>query len=297
MRAGALANGLEWPIVAFLGAVHALALILCVAFPSWQGLVVLVALYLITGLGVTVGYHRKITHQSFRSPQWVEYVLAVLGLLSGEGPPVFWAAIHRQHHKCSDQPDDPHSPMDGFWWSHWLWMLPKIRRRSLGALYSTYAPDLIRQPFYQFLERSYFYWHLGLALLLVAAGWRLGSWRLAMSWFAYGYCLRMLVVLHATWMVNSVSHCWGRRAYETGDRSRNNALVALVAHGEGWHNNHHHAQSAANHGHRWWEFDLSFAVIVLAAVITRPFRLVTDVRVYSPRAGRIRTLLKSRQSG
>src|SRR4051812_27214092 len=104
---------LEWPVVIFLGVAHLLAAVLCVAFPSWQGLALLVTLYVITGLGVTVGYHRKITHQSFRSPPWIEHLLAVAGLLSGEGPPVFWAAIHRQHHKFSDQPGDPHSPLDG----------------------------------------------------------------------------------------------------------------------------------------------------------------------------------------
>src|SRR5438132_64234 len=95
VQSGPLSRGLEWPIVLFLGTVHFLALALCLAFPSWPGFLLFLALYLLTGLGVTVGYHRKITHQSFRSPVWFEYVLAVLGMLAGEGPPIFWAAIHR----------------------------------------------------------------------------------------------------------------------------------------------------------------------------------------------------------
>jgi fatty-acid desaturase len=294
-------RGLEWPIVVFLGTVHLLGLALCLAFPSWEGFILFLILYLVTGLGVTVGYHRKVTHQSFRSPLWFEYALAVLGLLAGEGPPIFWAAIHRQHHRHSDGPEDPHSPHDGFWWAHALWMLPKMRRTELGRTYSAYAPDLVRHRFYQFLERTYLYWHLGFAVLLTLAGAWLGSWRMALSFLAYGYFLRMVVVLHATWMVNSVSHRWGYRNYRTDDDSRNNAIVALFAHGEGWHNNHHHSQVAANHGHSWREFDLSFGVILLLGVLTWPlgwiglnrWRLLTDVRVFSASTGKIQLWLSS----
>jgi fatty-acid desaturase len=283
---------MEWPIIIFLSATHLLALGLCWAFPSWQGVLLAITLYVITGLGVTIGYHRKITHRAFHTPQWVENALAILGLLSGEGPPVFWTAIHRQHHKFSDQPGDPHSPHDGFWWAHWMWMTPKLDRRALGLLYSTYAPDLLRNRFYMRLERTYFHWHAGFAVALFLAGFAMGSWRMAMSFLGYGYFLRIVVVLHATWLVNSVSHRWGSRRYETADDSRNNALVAILAHGEGWHNNHHRVQAAANHGHQWWEFDLSFYAIVAAAVVTRPFQLVTDIRVFSPGTARVSTWMK-----
>jgi fatty-acid desaturase len=304
VRPSSVSRGLEWPIVTFLGSVHLLALVLCLAFPSWEGFFLFLALYLVTGLGVTIGYHRKLTHQSFRSPLCFEYALAVLGLLAGEGPPIFWAAIHRQHHKHSDTDEDPHSPRDGFWWAHSLWMLPKMRRTELGRLYSAYAPDLVRHRFYQFLERTYLYWHLGFAVLLTLAGAWLGSWRMALSFLAYGYFLRMVVVLHATWMVNSVSHRWGYRNYGTDDDSRNNAVVALFAHGEGWHNNHHHSQIAANHGHSWWEFDLSFGVILLLGVLTWPlawiglerWRLITDVRVFSVSTGKIQLWLQSMEA-
>src|SRR5262245_53527469 len=107
-----------------MGGVHLLALGLCVGFPSWQGVGVLVLLYLVTGLGVTLGYHRRLTHQSFQAAPAVDVVLAILGLLSGEGPPLFWVTHHRKHHAHSDGPDDPHRPGDGFWWAHWLWMFP-----------------------------------------------------------------------------------------------------------------------------------------------------------------------------
>lgn len=296
------ARGLEWPIITFLGTVHLLALLLCLTFPSWEGFFLFLALYLVTGLGVTIGYHRKITHQSFRSPLWFEYVLAVLGLLAGEGPPIFWAAIHRQHHNHSDTDQDPHSPHDGFWWAHTLWMLPKFKRTELGRIYTAFVPDLIRHRFYLFLEKTYLFWHLGFAVFLTLAGAWHGSWHTAMSFLGYGYFLRMVVVLHATWMVNSVSHRWGYRNYGTDDDSRNNAVVALFAHGEGWHNNHHHSQVAANHGHSWWEFDLSFLVILLLGMLTWPmgwfglerWRLVTDVRVYYPRPAKIHLWFQSR---
>ncbi len=278
-----------------------MAVALCIAFPSWNGFWLFLALYLVTGLGVTVGYHRKITHQSFRSPLWFEYVLSVLGMLAGEGPPIFWAAIHRQHHKHSDTEDDPHSPHDGFWWAHTLWMLPKIRRAELGRMYRACAPDLARNRFYMSLEGTYLYWHAGLALTLFLVGWAMGSWSTGMSFLAYGYFLRMVVVLHATWMVNSVSHKWGYRTYGTDDNSRNNAVVALFAHGEGWHNNHHHSPVAANHGHHWWEYDLSFLAILFVALLSRPlgwiglkqWRPISDVRVYTPKTQKVQIWFRS----
>jgi fatty-acid desaturase len=287
---------IEPGVAIVLGVVHAAALVLGILFFTWQGAILAIALYLVNGLGVTVGYHRRLTHQSFDAPPWMDKVLAVAGLLSGEGPPVFWVAHHRQHHKYSDAPGDPHSPNDGFWWAHWLWLLPRRDRTALGALYRRWAPDLLKSPFYRRLEDTYLYWHAGFAALLFAAGWIAGSWRMAMSFLAYGFFVRMVVVLHTTWMVNSITHTWGYRNYETGDRSRNNPLVAAVTIGEGWHNNHHHDQAAANHGHRWWEVDVSFLVIAAAAAAAWPLTLaglgrwrpVSAVRYYSRRAGRTR---------
>jgi stearoyl-CoA desaturase (delta-9 desaturase) len=287
---------IEPGILIFLVAIHAAALGLGIAFATWPGALAGLVLYVVTGLGVTIGYHRRLTHQSFDAPPWVDKLLAVAGLLSGEGPPVFWVAHHRQHHKYSDAPGDPHSPNQGFWWAHWLWLLPRRSAAQRGALYLRWAPDLLRGAFYRRLEDTYLLWHVACAAAIVAAGWALGSWRMAMSFLAYGFFVRMVVVLHATWMVNSVTHSWGYRTYQTTDCSRNNPLVALVSIGEGWHNNHHHEQVAANHGHRWWEIDISFLVIAAAAALCWPlkaaglakWRPVSAVRYYSWRAGRTR---------
>jgi fatty-acid desaturase len=292
------AAGLNRPVLGFLILIHSVPILLCVLFPSWPGLGMMVVLYLLTGLGVTIGYHRKLTHHSFKAPRWVDHCLAVLGLLSGEGPPMFWVAHHRKHHKFSDVEGDPHSPLDGAWWSHMLWLLPKQSKMKLGSLYGKRASDLIKDPFYTSLESTYLLWHGALLLGLLVAGWVLGGWYMAGSFVAYGFFLRMLLVLHATWMVNSVSHMWGYKSYETQDDSRNNALVALVAQGEGWHNNHHHLQATVNHGHRWWEIDVSFAVIYLAACASLPLkwiglgahRPVYHLKFYSHRLKKTRVL-------
>lgn len=279
---------LDFPISLFLGSIHILAIPLAILYPSIPGFWVMVALYFLTGLGVTVGYHRRLSHQAFQATQGFDRAIAILGMLSGEGPPIFWVAHHRKHHKYSDLPEDPHSPRDGFCWAHWLWLVRKRDRQQLGFLYLKYASDLLGNRFYQFLEKSYLFWHLGLALCLFLVGYGLGGYYLGWSLIAYGIFVRMVVVLHVTWMVNSVCHCWGYRNYETSDRSQNNCLVALLNGGEGWHNNHHHASAAANHGQRPWEFDFSYWVIVGLALISQllgkmrsEWQFVSTLKYYS----------------
>lgn len=263
---------LDWPVLLFLGIAHLSAIPLVLLYPSTAGFCTMMGLYILTGLGVTVGYHRRFSHLSFKAARWFDYILAVLGLLSGEGPPIFWVAHHRKHHKYSDQAEDPHTPNAGFWWSHWLWVFPKKDRKKIGVLYLKYAKDMLQDPFYKSLENSYLFWHAGLAISLFLIGYGFGGVYLGLSLLGYGFFARMLIVLHITWMVNSVCHCWGYRNYETTDRSRNNWLVGILAHGEGWHNNHHHVSAAVNHGHRPWEIDLSFYVIVTLAAISSTFK-------------------------
>ena len=283
------AEGVELPVVVFMAVVHLLAIGLALLFPSWQGLMTLAVLYVITGGGVTIGYHRLLTHGSFQCPQTLHYLWALLGLLSGEGPPLYWVAHHRKHHKHSDKEGDPHSPMDGFWWAHMLWLFPRHNRTRLGRLYARWAPDLLKHPFYLRLEQSYLYWQLVFAGLLFCVGLVWGGWYVAASLLAYGFLLRMVLVLHITWAVNSAAHLWGYRNYPVDDGSRNNMVVGLLAGGEGWHNNHHFVQRAANHGQRWWEVDASFAVILFLALLSYPlkwvglgrYRLAYDIRVYS----------------
>jgi fatty-acid desaturase len=262
---------IDGPILLFLGTIHLGAIPLVWLYPSLAGVLTMFGLYVLTGLGITVGYHRRFSHSAFQSARWFDYVLAVLGLLAGEGPPIFWVAHHRKHHKYSDHEQDPHSPKAGFWWAHFLWIFPKKDRNQLGLLYLKYGKDMLQDPFYKFLENSYLFWHLGFALCLFLVGYAFGGTYLGMSLLAYGFFARMLIVLHITWMVNSVCHCWGYRNYETTDTSRNNWLVGILAHGEGWHNNHHHVSAAVNHGQRPWEVDLSFYVIMALALIGSAF--------------------------
>lgn len=289
-----LPSQIEWPIVGYMAVLHAGAAILCLRFPSWTAVGVAGACYLLTGFGITVGYHRLLTHASFSCAPWVERALAVIGLLAGEGPPLYWVMNHRKHHKHSDGPGDPHSPRDSFAWSHWLWLFRKHQRAETGRDYARWIPKLARQGFYRWLESHYLWLQAGSGLALFAAGHAVGSWYMAFSFLGYAYFLRTVLVLHATWLVNSLAHTSGSRRYDSHDESRNNVFVAVVALGEGWHNNHHHVPVAANHGHAWWEVDASFLVILLLACVSRLVprsgaRPVWSVKVYRPGTARLET--------
>lgn len=266
------AEGYAWTTVIAAIVIHVLA-IGSLYFFSWEGIIVAFVLFLMTGLGVTIGYHRYLTHAGFETYEWVRRTLAVLGMLSGEGPPVFWVALHRQHHQCSDKDGDPHSPLHGFFHAHVLWTWAYQRSEKWAELFKQYAPDLRRERFMNFLSRTYVWWHGGVLILLVVCGalygWfaREASWSTAgfyaMSFAGLGFFTRMALVLNVTWCVNSAAHRWGYRTYETADESRNNWLVGLLAFGEGWHNNHHAKPRLACHGHRWWEIDASYYIIKL----------------------------------
>ena len=258
------ANGLEWYVVAWLGAIH-LGALAAPWFFSWQGLTAFVALTWLTGpVGVCLGYHRLLTHNSFQTFRWVRRGLATLGVLAGEGPPINWVAVHRQHHQHSDRPGDPHSPRDGAWWSHMVWLFPRPRQPQFQAMIERYGKDLLADPYMRFLDRTFLLWHLGLAAVLGGLGWLLWGPAVALSMVVWGSALRMVYVLHVTWLVNSASHMWGYRNFETKDDSRNLWWVGLLAFGEGWHNNHHAHPGRARHGgYRWWEIDLTYRTIWL----------------------------------
>jgi len=234
----------------------------------------MLGLLILTGLGVTVGYHRLLTHGSFQTKSWVAKVLTVCGLLSGEGPPIFWIAFHRRHHQFSDKPGDPHSPVqDSILFAQIGWLCA-YDIKTFEKLFEHYAPEESENAFFQWLDKSYGWWHAGVAISLIGIGAAIDGWYGAVSFFGYGFLLRLLIGLHVTWCVNSVTHRWGYRNYETKDNSRNNWLLALPTLGEAWHNNHHAQPRAANHGwHRWWEFDASYCFIWLLAKI----RLASNV--------------------
>ena len=260
-------------ILATITTLHLLALLACVPWLfSWSGLAWAVGgLYLIGGLGISVGYHRLLTHRSFACPRWLEHALAVLGACSWQGSPMNWVAMHRMHHQHSDEPADPHSPRRSFFWSHMGWFLiydPAIYNIST---YDRYARDLFQDRFYKWLERPRVWRNIQMAqwaaFLFVGAliggistASLSGAVQLGASWLLWGVVVRTVAVWHITWSVNSVTHLWGYRNYNTSDDSRNNWVVGYI-NGEGWHNNHHAEPRCASYGQRWWEFDVYYVMI------------------------------------
>ncbi len=207
----------------------------------------LLLFYILSGLGITIGYHRMLTHRSFETHPIVKAVLLILGAAALEGKPSVWASIHLEHHAHADQEGDPHSPLISLWHAHIGWMLKHVARLD------RYGPWLLRDPVVVFVDRTWFLWaSLGLVIPFAIGGW---------SGLIWGGLVRIFIAHHAAWSVNSICHTFGDRPYSTRDSSRNNWLVALLALGEGWHNNHHAFPRSAFHGLRWWEIDLSAYVI------------------------------------
>lgn len=251
-------------------AVHLLALLAFVPqFFSWIGFWSMVVGIHVFGQGITIGYHRLLTHRSFKTLPWVEHAFAILGICCLEDSPAVWVAVHRLHHVHSDEQPDPHSPLVTFFWAHMGWLfVNNSKARSLTAI-DTYAKDILRDPFYMLLEkRPLMLLWIGMAQVPVyflagaAIGWigwgREAALPLAISMVVWGVYVRIVAVWHITWSVNSLAHMFGYRTYETGEASRNNWFVALLTVGEGWHNNHHQDPSAASVQHRWWEIDISY---------------------------------------
>ena len=264
-------RGLDWPTVIWIGLMHVLA-IGAPFFFSWQALVVFLGLSVATGsLGVCMGYHRLLTHGSFQTYKPVRWFLAFLGQLSGEGSAITWVANHRKHHAYSDKDGDPHSPRHGKWWSHMFWFMPNLGQKWHRELLTRYAPDMMKDRGMVILHKLFLPSHFVLGGLLFVVGYfgtPLGmggehALYYGLSMLFWGLCLRMVYVMHVTWLINSATHLWGYRNYETTDDSRNLWWVAILSFGEGWHNNHHAYQRVAAQGHKWWEFDSTYWVILL----------------------------------
>jgi stearoyl-CoA desaturase (delta-9 desaturase) len=235
----------------------------------WSDLAVFLILYAITGLGVTVGFHRHFTHRAFATKRWMRGVLAVLGSAAIEGPVISWVADHRKHHAFADRPGDPHSPhvdhgggwrgaFKGLLHAHMGWLFIHTQR---GAR-KRYAPDLLKDPIVRFVDRTFIVWALAGLGAAFALGWLIGgTLTAALTGLLWGGAVRMFVVHHVTYSINSLCHFFGRRRSATGDESRNLAWLALPSFGEAWHNNHHAFPTSAAHGLRPWELDISALVI------------------------------------
>ena len=247
---------ISWTNVAFFGAFHILAL-LAPWFFSWKALGVMVVLHWLTGsIGICLGYHRLLTHRSLQVPQWLEYVLATIGALALEGGPIFWVAGHRVHHAhTEDIEKDPYSAKKGFWWSHILWLVFPQKQFFNYESYNKYAPDLTRHAYYRWLDKKHNFILLQIIFSLLL--YILGGW----SFVIYGTFLRAVLLWHSTWLINSASHIWGYRTFPADDNARNLWWAAILAYGEGWHNNHHARPRVAKAGQKWWEIDMTWWAI------------------------------------
>jgi stearoyl-CoA desaturase (Delta-9 desaturase) len=235
----------------------------------WSDIAVFAILYVLTGLGVTVGFHRLFTHRAFATKAWLRGVFAVCGSAAIEGPVISWVADHRKHHAFADQPGDPHSPhvdhgvgwrgaLRGLAHAHMGWLFLHTQR---GAR-KRYAPDLLADPVVSFVDRTFLYWAIGGLGAAFGLGWLIGgTLTAALTGLLWGGAVRLLVLHHVTFSINSLCHFFGRRRFATGDESRNLAWLSVLSFGEAWHNNHHAFPTSAAHGLRWWEFDSSSLVI------------------------------------
>lgn len=245
---------LNWVSVAFFATIHALAL-LAPWFFSWSALGITIFLHWLFGsIGICLGYHRLLTHRSFQVPKWLEYIIATIGALAVQGGPIFWVASHRLHHAHpEDEAKDPYSARRGFWWSHMLWLFCQNQQFFDYEAYKKFAPDLARDSFYRCLDRYFLLLQIPLGLLLYV----LGGW----SFVIYGMFLRLVLLWHSTWLINSASHLRGYQTYGVDDGSRNLWWAALLTYGEGWHNNHHAQPNVAPAGRQWWEVDVTWWAI------------------------------------
>ena len=253
---------------------------------GWAELSVAAAMYLLTSMGITAGFHRYFTHKSFECVGAFKWYLGVAGSMASQGPILFWAASHRRHHQNSDDENDPHSPhhhgggvkgvLLGFWHAHIGWMLSHSPEN-----YFKLTPDLLRDRGVVMMSRFYFLWVLlGLAIPAVAVGLIRGDWWGVWTGFLWGGLVRLFLQQHVTWSINSVCHLWGAKDFRTGDESRNNALLSVVSLGESWHNNHHAFPASSRHGLKWWQIDLTYVTLKVASWTG----LVSELRTVSEKA-------------
>jgi stearoyl-CoA desaturase (delta-9 desaturase) len=248
-------------------AFHILA-VAALFYASWGAILTAALLWVVAGsLGIGMAYHRLLTHRGYKTYKWVEYFLTWCGTLALEGGPIFWVATHRVHHQKSDREGDPHSPREGTYWAHMGWIMTGQGLHHDNSILTRYVPDLCRDRVHVFLSK----WHwtsnvfVGLALLAFG-GWPYVFW---------GIFFRTTFGLHCTWLVNSATHLWGSRRFQTRDDSTNNWWVALLTFGEGWHNNHHAHPTSARHGLAWYEFDFNW----IGISTLKALRLAWDVKV------------------
>ena len=223
-------------------------------FTSWKNFVVMmIGNWIVGSLGVGLGYHRLLTHRSFKAPKWLEYTLTAFGTMSVQDDAIKWVTTHRIHHAFTETDKDPHSTRPGFWWAHMEWVVKGTAQDHSDATFRKYVPDILKDKFQVWLAKYYFVPIIVSTVLLYAfGGWGMVLW---------GVFVRVVIGWHTTWFVNSLAHYAGKRPYETADDSTNNWFVAWLTFGEGWHNNHHAFPTSARHGLKWYQFDMNWITI------------------------------------
>jgi len=240
-------HGLNWITAIAMTGFH-IGAVAALFYIDYGAMLAALILYYAGGmLGIGMSYHRLLTHRSYRTTKFIEYFLTICGTLALEGGPIFWVATHRIHHQKSDQEGDPHTPREGAFWAHMGWILMGEGLHHDASVLAKYAPDLSKDKFHVWLSNWHWLTNVVVGLGLLAFG--------GIPYVLWGIFFRTTVGLHATWLVNSATHLWGRRRFQTRDDSTNNWWVALLTFGEGWHNNHHAHPTSARHGLAWYELD------------------------------------------
>lgn len=266
------AGRLHWNTIIFVALFHVLAVV-SLFFFSWQNLAAALITWWIAGSwGIGIGYHRLMTHRGFKTSRWLERFLATCGTLAVQSGPISWVTTHRIHHAFTDQARDPHSPRHGTYWSHIGWIFKGTAQVQPRSAIEKYSPDLIRDPYIVFIDK--FYWVT--PIIAGAVFFAIGG----VTMVLWAVILRTVVGWHFTWLVNSATHLWGSRRFETRDDSRNNGLIAALTFGEGWHNNHHAYPRSARHGLTWAEFDPNWVQLRLL----ERAGLISDVYAYDLKA-------------
>lgn len=246
-------TGPNWKNIAIVISFHLLAIPAFFTM-SWANFAALmIGNWVVGSLGVGLGWHRLLTHRSFKAPKWVEYVTSIFATMSMQDPPDKWIATHRMHHAFTDTDKDPHSIRPGFWWAQIGWVVWGRAQDHDEATMKKYVPDLLKDRGHRLISR-YFYVPIIVSAFLFFA---IGGWQMVV----WGVFARVVVGWHTTWFVNSLAHMYGKRPHDTGDMSTNNWFVAILTFGEGWHNAHHMWPTSARHGLKWYQFDMNWITI------------------------------------
>ena len=261
-------ESINWNTIFFVSVFHIFAVAALFTF-SWQNLLAAAICWWVAGSwGIGLGYHRLLTHRGFKAPKWLEYFLSFCGTLALQSGPLAWVTTHRIHHGFTETDKDPHSPRNGTYWAHIGWIFKGTAQNQSDATVQRYSPDLKKDPVHVALNKYYYVTPIIAGVVLFAiGGWTMVIW---------GIFFRTVIGWHATWLVNSATHLWGKRRFETRDDSRNNGLIAAITFGEGLHNNHHAYPRSARHGLTWKEFDINWVQIRALEMLG----IVKDVYAY-----------------